>query len=195
MNATDIFVDFASRPIDAAKGLPNLAPTQLNAHPGGHDNSIAWLLWHAGREVDMQLSQLNGSEQVWTTHGFKERFALDNGDSLGYGHSAEEARSIVVNDQELLVSYVIETLNALIAYAKSDVDWDEVIDRDWTPAVCAWFRLSTTLPSTSGRRRTSRGCRSCKSTGRRSCAGCAATGCGADYRCSQKWSNGAFPFT
>ena len=141
MNVTDIFVDFASRPIDAAKGLPNLAPTQLNAHPGGHDNSIAWLLWHAGREVDMQLSQLNGSEQVWTTHGFKERFALDNGDSLGYGHSAEEARSIVVNDQELLVSYVIETLNALIAYAKSDVDWDEVIDRDWTPEVTRGVRM------------------------------------------------------
>ena len=126
MNVTDIFVDFASRPIDAAKGLPDLTAAQLNAHPGGQDNSIAWLLWHAGREVDMQLSQLNGSEQIWTTQGFKECFALDNGDSLGYGHSAEEARSIVVNPQELLVSYVTETLNALIVYAKSGIDWDEV---------------------------------------------------------------------
>ena len=118
MNATDIFVDFASRPIDAAKGLPDLTPAQLNAHPGGHDNSIAWLLWHAGREVDMQLSQLNG-----------------------YGQSAEEARSIVVNDQKLLVSYVAETLNALIAYAKSGIEWDEVIDRDWTPEVTRGVRM------------------------------------------------------
>ncbi len=141
MDATEIFVDFASRPIDAVHNLPDLTPEQLNAHPGGHDNSIAWLLWHAGREVDMQLSQLNGSEQLWTAQGFKDRFALSHGDSLGYGHSSEEARSIVVNDQKLLVAYVTETLTSLIEYAKSGLDWDDVIDRNWTPAVTRGVRM------------------------------------------------------
>ncbi len=50
MTITELFADFAHRPIDAVTGLPDLTPEQLNAHPGSHPNSIAWLLWHIGRE-------------------------------------------------------------------------------------------------------------------------------------------------
>lgn len=39
------------------------------------------------------------------------------------------------------MSYVSEALNALIGYAKSGVDWDEVIDRDWTPEVTRGVRM------------------------------------------------------
>ena len=54
MNTHDILRDAASRPgIEAAVAVKGLSPEALNAHPGGHPNSIAWLLWHAGRQMDM----------------------------------------------------------------------------------------------------------------------------------------------
>lgn len=65
ISAHDILADFAHRPIDAARALPSLNTEQLNAHPAGHPKSVAWLLWHTGREVDVQLSDLNGKPQVW----------------------------------------------------------------------------------------------------------------------------------
>ena len=77
MNTHDILRDAASRPgIEAAVAVKGLSPEALNAHPGGHPNSIAWLLWHAGRQMDMQLSALNGQPQVWEAQGFRERFNL-----------------------------------------------------------------------------------------------------------------------
>ncbi|MGO2780421.1 MAG: aspartate/tyrosine/aromatic aminotransferase, partial [Glutamicibacter arilaitensis] len=72
MNITDILTSLAHRPIDAVRALPQLSVEQLNAHPGNHPNSIAWLLWHSGREADIQLSQLSGQPQLWEQ--FRERF-------------------------------------------------------------------------------------------------------------------------
>ena len=62
MKTHDILRDAASRPgIEAAVAVKGLSAEALNAHPGGHPNSIAWLLWHAGRQMDMQLSALGDS--------------------------------------------------------------------------------------------------------------------------------------
>ena len=59
MDARDVLSEAASRPATEAKALVDALPTgALNAHAGGHTNSIAWLLWHAGRQMDVQLAQL-----------------------------------------------------------------------------------------------------------------------------------------
>lgn len=145
MKTHDILRDAASRPgIEAAVAVKGLSAEALNAHPGGHPNSIAWLLWHAGRQMDMQLSALNGQPQVWEAQGFRERFNLGElGDTMGYGHTAEQARSIVVEDSALLVEYLVATGEALAAYAEtlSEADLSEVIDRSWTPPVTRGVRL------------------------------------------------------
>ena len=148
MKTHDILRDAASRPgIEAAVAVEGLSAEALNAHPGGHPNSIAWLLWHAGRQMDMQLSALSGQPQVWETQGFRERFDLGElgelGDTMGYGHTAEQARSIVVEDSALLVEYLVATGEALAAYGQtlSEADLSEVIDRSWTPPVTRGVRL------------------------------------------------------
>lgn len=145
MKTHDILRDAASRPgIEAAVAVKGLSAEALNAHPGGHPNSIAWLLWHAGRQMDMQLSALNGQPQVWEAQGFRERFNLGElGDTMGYGHTAEQARSIVVEDSALLVEYLVATGEALAAYAEtlSEADLSEIIDRSWTPPVTRGVRL------------------------------------------------------
>src|SRR5699024_4043619 len=77
MDALDILRDLTSRPRTAAAALGGqLNPVSLNARPGGHDNSVAWLLWHTGREIDVQLADLTGSERVCSAHGFDARVAL-----------------------------------------------------------------------------------------------------------------------
>ena len=104
---------------------------QLNARPGGHPNSIAWLLWHIGREVDAQLSAITDDEQVWTAQGFKERFRLGEiGDTFGLGHSPAEAAEIRVEDRELAAGYALAALDELSKYVSGlgDEDLGRVID-------------------------------------------------------------------
>ena len=145
MDARNVLREAASRPATEAKALVNTLPAgALNAHAGGHTNSIAWLLWHAGRQMDVQLSQLNGEPQVWHSQAFDARFNLGElGDTVGYGHTAEQARAVVVEDAALLVEYLGATTAALSEYIAglSEADLDDVIDTSWTPHVTRGVRL------------------------------------------------------
>ena len=145
MDARDVLCEAASRPATEAKALINTLPAgALNAHAGGHTNSIAWLLWHAGRQMDAQLAQLNGEPQVWHRQGFDARFNLGElGDTVGYGHTAEQARAVVVEDAALLADYLGAATAALSRYIAglSEADLDDVIDTSWTPHVTRGVRL------------------------------------------------------
>lgn len=145
MDAIEILTDAAKRPLHTLNHLrPRLTPEVLNLHPEGHDNSVAWLLWHTGREIDVQLAALNGDEQVWWSGTFRDRLSLGEvGDSLGYGHTAEQARSVVVGDDQELVGYVDATLRALLDYIGSlqQADLDDIVDERWTPPVTRGVRL------------------------------------------------------
>ena len=67
--------------------------------------------------MDAQLAQLNGEPQVWHSQGFNSRFNLGElGDTVGYGHTAEQARAVVVEDAALLVEYLGATTAALSEY-------------------------------------------------------------------------------
>ena len=145
MDARNVLHEAASRPAAEAKALVKTLPKEaLNAHAGGHTNSIAWLLWHAGRQMDVQLAQLNGKSQVWHSQGFNARFNLGElGDTVGYGHTAEQARAVVVEDAALLVEYLCAATAALSEYIAdlSEADLDDVIDTSWTPHVTRGVRL------------------------------------------------------
>ena len=145
MDARDVLREAASRPATEAKALIDTLPEgALNAHAGGHTNSIAWLLWHAGRQMDVQLAQLNGEPQVWHSQGFDSRFNLGElGDTEGYGHTTEQARAVVVEDAALLVEYLGAATAALSEYIAGlrEADLDDVIDTSWTPHVTRGVRL------------------------------------------------------
>ena len=145
MDAIALLRDLAARPRDAARALAgDLTPEILAAHPGGHPNSVAWLLWHAAREMDVQLAAMCGDEQVWTAQGFDARFALGEvGDQVGYGHTAEQARAITVSDPELLIEHLEAVTAALETYLDmlTDDDLDDVVDEQWDPPVTRGVRL------------------------------------------------------
>ncbi|WP_166983344.1 mycothiol transferase [Paramicrobacterium fandaimingii] len=145
MNARDILIEAANRPRHAAERLRStLGPDVLNGHPGGHDNSVAWLLWHTGREIDVQLAGLSGGDEVWSTRDYAQRTGLGSaGDEVGFGHTSEEARAVRVDDAEVLYEYLSETTDALLAYLRtlSDDDLGEVIDENWNPPVTRGARI------------------------------------------------------
>ncbi|MDO5661488.1 MAG: DinB family protein [Brachybacterium sp.] len=145
MDALEILTDAANRPREAADALRGtLTAEQANAHPLGHPNSIAWLLWHSGREIDVQLAALSGGAEVWSAGGWAKRTGLGAaGAHIGYGHSEDEARAIRVEDPALLLDYLEETLTALLEYLhRLDAgSLGEVVDDQWDPPVTRGARL------------------------------------------------------
>lgn len=153
MNATDILIDAASRPLEALEGQREaLTSADLNAHPGGHDNSLAWLLWHIGREIDVQAASLSGREEVWTASGHRDALDLGElGDEIGYGFSAEQAREIRSENAQALLAYIAEATGALIEHIRtlSEEDLDEVIDESYDPPVTRGARLVSIIDDAS----------------------------------------------
>lgn len=148
MNANDTITDLAGRVTWSLAQLRELSPAELNAHPLGHPNSPGWLLWHTGRELDLQLAHLRESEEVWTTQGFRDRFDLGEiGDSLGYGHTPEEAASIQVANQGLAAEYIEACVEAVLDHARTVPEdaWDEVIDEYDGEPVTRQVRVTSIL--------------------------------------------------
>lgn len=145
MDAIEILLDAAGRPLDALTATQHrITPDNLNAHPAGHDNSVAWLLWHTGREIDVQLAELTGGDEVWASQGFRNRVRLgDAGDAVGYGHTSQEARAIVVDDAQVLIQYVQACIDALRQHLTTlnEPDLDVVVDETWDPPVRRGVRL------------------------------------------------------
>ena len=145
MNVNDLLLDLASRP-EAMLGYlrGHLTAEVVNAHAGDHDNSMAWLLWHTGREIDLQLAMLSGKSQVWNESNYAEKTGLgERGAGIGYGDTPEQAREIQVQEPEVLMDYIVESLAAYKAYVAglSEADLDDVIDTNYTPAVTRGVRL------------------------------------------------------
>lgn len=145
MDALDVLSESATRPLQAAQALrDHLTPQVLNAHVAGHPNTVAWLLWHTGREIDVQIADLIGGEQLWTRGAYPERFNLGPvGDSLGYGHSSDEAAQIKIDDSAALLEYLEGATEMLVHYINtlSEDELDHVIDHDWDPPVTRGVRL------------------------------------------------------
>lgn len=145
MDSVELLKDLAHRPLDELELIwDRIGPDHLNAHPAGHPNSIAWLLWHSGREIDAQVAQAAGRQEVWSAQGWEARFALKLPDAgHGFGHSEQQARAVVVRDKELLRGYLRavteESADALESLDAADLD--EVIDRHWDPPVTRGVRL------------------------------------------------------
>ncbi|MCX7492121.1 DUF664 domain-containing protein [Corynebacterium sp. P6129] len=143
MELSALFTDLAHRPAEAAAALPALAPAVLNGHPGGHPNSPAWLLWHAARQMDVQLAQLTGGTEVWA-EGWRDRLNLGPaGDGIGYGDGPETAARMRSDDQAGLTGYLADVCSAAARYAGTlrDGQWEEIIDDSYDPPVTRATRL------------------------------------------------------
>src|SRR5918911_4883561 len=86
--------------------VEGLEPDDLDRRVRPGANPIGWLVWHLLRVQDDHVSDVAGTEQVWTSEGWAGRFGLPTDDSAtGYGMSSEEVAAVRVPSSELLLGY------------------------------------------------------------------------------------------
>lgn len=145
MDHRDVLTDAAHRPVDAARVvLDGLTPDQLVEQPAPGANSIGWLVWHAARQMDVQLAALTGKPTVWATQGWAGRLGIArDDDDFGLGDGPDEVASLRPASAAALLEHLAACTDALVAHVAtlSATDLDEVVDTSWTPHVTRGVRL------------------------------------------------------
>jgi uncharacterized damage-inducible protein DinB len=111
-------------------------------------NSIAWLVWHLTRVQDDHIAHAAGTDQVWTTQGWADRFALPlPPEATGYGHRPEEVAAVAVTSGDLLTGYHDAVHERTLAFVGglSEADLARVVDTRWDPPVTMGVRLVSVI--------------------------------------------------
>jgi hypothetical protein len=149
MNSSQVLVDAFSRVGGLVHNVVgDLSVEQLARRVGSDANSIGWLVWHLTRIQDDHIAAAAGSEQVWTTGGWKDRFGLPFDDeATGFGHSSDEVAQVRDVSASLLLEYydAVQQQTAGFLQSLSDADLDRIVDRRWDPPVTLGARLVSVL--------------------------------------------------
>ena len=151
MDSAELLTDAFERVVeDARSAVSGLTADQLTHRPGGHQNSICWLIWHLARVEDDHVSDLAGLDQAWTSDGWYERFGLElPPEDTGYGHSSADVDRVRA-DPALLVDYLTAVTDRTLAYLPTltEADFDRVVDANWDPPVTLGVRLVSVINDT-----------------------------------------------
>ena len=115
--------------------------------PDPDANSIAWLVWHLTRVADDHVAEVAGTDQVWTSDGWYQRFGLPfPAAAHGYGHSSADVAAVRASS-DLLAGYHDAVVEAVLAYVGTLTpgDLDRVVDERWDPPVTLGVRLVSVL--------------------------------------------------
>ena len=149
MTSAEVLVDAFGRVRDAVHAaIDGLSGDELAQRLDPDANSIAWLVWHLSRVQDDHVSEVAGADQIWTSGGWAERFALPlTLSDTGYGHTSEQVASVRVGDAALLGGYydAVHDETARYVAGLSDTDLDRVVDRRWDPPVTLGVRLVSVI--------------------------------------------------
>lgn len=110
-------------------------------------NSIAWLVWHLTRIQDDHIAHVAGTEQVWTSNGWADRFGLPfEAGATGYGQTSEDVGRVRAS-AALLAGYYDDVQAASTTYLRGlgEDDLDRVVDERWDPPVTLAVRLISVL--------------------------------------------------
>lgn len=144
MNIDAVFADALTRVREQVPVVVDgLDEDDLAWRPDPDANSIAWLVWHLTRVADDQVAEVAGTEQVWTSDGWYERFGLPfPAAANGYGHSSAEVGAVRL-PSDLLVGYHDAVAEAVLAYVGTltPSHLDRIVDERWDPPVSLGVRL------------------------------------------------------
>ena len=130
---------------EAVRGL---TPEQLAVRLDADANSIAWLVWHLTRIQDDHIADTADVEQVWTSAGWVERFALPfDPRATGYAHSSADVAAVAVASGDVLVGYYDAVHEQTIRFVEpiTDPDLDRIVDESWDPPVTLGVRLVSVI--------------------------------------------------
>ncbi|MFP5252340.1 MAG: mycothiol transferase [Actinomycetes bacterium] len=142
--ASELLVDAFGRVHESVhEVMEGLAREVLVGRLDAEANTIAWLVWHLSRVADDHVAGVAGTEQVWLTDGWVERFGLPfAAHEHGYGHSSEQVAAVDV-DGQLLLDYADAVHHRVVAYLRDldDAELPRIVDRRWDPPVTLAVRL------------------------------------------------------
>ncbi|MDF2442968.1 MAG: hypothetical protein JWR01_1171 [Subtercola sp.] len=145
LSAADVLADAFTRVLGSVHGvLRGVTQADLAARIDPEANTIAWLIWHIGRGQDAQVAALAGTEEIYTSAGWFERFDLPFAPSAsGYGQSTADVAALDGIGADLLGGYVeavhARTLEVLSGLDASDLS--RVVDDSYDPPVTLAARL------------------------------------------------------
>jgi hypothetical protein len=149
MNIADLLADAFGRIAgEVHAAVDGLTPAQLAFRPDSQANSIAWLIWHLTRIQDDHVAGVTGTDQVWTSAGWADRFALPFAKSEhGYGHDARHVAAVTVSSGAMLTDYHDAVHRATLSFigGLTDPDLDRIVDRSWSPPVTLGVRLVSVI--------------------------------------------------
>ncbi len=142
--ARELLRDVFTRLIEHVEGITDgLTDEVASFRPAPAANSIAWLIWHSARIQDAQVADIAGTDQVWFSGGWVDRFALPlPRDAHGYGHTPDDVGKVRA-PADLLAAYYRAVHKMTLEYL-AGITSDElarVVDINWTPPVTASARL------------------------------------------------------
>jgi hypothetical protein len=119
-------------------------PEHLSFRADASANTVAWLVWHAARQEDLQVAHLADADQAWIAEGWPGRFGhdLDDG-AMGYGDSVEEVARLDDATADLLTGYHEAVHVRTMAYLDrlDAAELARVIDDSYDPPVTVSSRL------------------------------------------------------
>ena len=146
---SDLLIDAFGRVRETVhEVVTGLRPDELTARLDERANSVSWLVWHLTRIQDDHLADAAGAEQLWTSQGWFERFALPfSSAATGYGHSPKDVAAVRGLTPELLTGYQDAVHDTTVQYLAGldDADFDRVVDDAWTPPVTLGVRLVSVI--------------------------------------------------
>ena len=149
MTSAELLVDAFERIRDDIHGaVRGLTPEQLAVRIDADANTIAWLVWHLTRIQDDHVAAAAHVEQVWTSAGWIERFALPFEPwATGYAHSSADVAAVTVDSGDLLLDYHDAVHGQTIRFVQgiTDADLDRVVDESWDPPVTLGVRLVSVI--------------------------------------------------
>jgi uncharacterized damage-inducible protein DinB len=145
MTSTDILLDALGRVHEVVHdAVDGLTPEELAYRVDGTSNSIEWLVWHLSRITDDHIADAAGTEQVWITGGWVDRFGLPFGPrATGYGHGGDDVAAVQVKSGELLTSYFDAVYEEARRFVQTltEADLPRIVDDSWDPPVTLAVRL------------------------------------------------------
>ena len=149
MTSAELLTDAFGRVSEGVHRVLKGADTPvLMARIDADANSIAWLIWHLTRVQDDHVADILGTDQIWLSAGWVDRFRLPlPATDTGYGHSSDDVASVIVDSPDLLLGYfddVHDRTMHLVA-GLTDGELDRIVDENWTPPVTLGVRLVSIL--------------------------------------------------
>lgn len=123
MDHRALLTDAAERPLHATEQvLDGIDETTLHARPDDRGSSIAWLVWHAFRQQDVQVAALSGNTEVWEAGGWADRLGVPRGaGDFGFGDGPAEVAALRIADPAELLAYAVAHV-AQAAYVRGLVE-------------------------------------------------------------------------